>query len=375
LETRINKSGIKVYREKVYINNKACHSKWFLKITDAKNWKARIITERQKQLSTGLSYNPKITFGEFATKWFEEKIKIRNARKTQDTYRRELKQHLLPMFAKTSLGAISYSHVNLLTSKLKDKGLSNKTINNVVNTLKAILNVAVKWDYIAKSPLYGFQTLRLNPNTFKFWTNTEISQFLRATLNDAFYPAWVFALNTGLRKGEILGLCWDRVNMAQGQIEITRTIGRYGLQEHTKTYAKRILPMNDEVKRVLLGLMKEQRSPRFVFTNPDGTHLNYDRLTRAFTRAQKKAGMANIMRFHDTRHTFASQFMMHGGNVFTLQKLLGHTSVNMTMKYAHFADDYLKDAINIINFSGREKSGFSPNLAPTENNVLQVAGF
>ncbi len=374
METRKKQDGTIGHREKVYFEGKAIVSPFFRRQTDAKNWKARIMTERQKQLATGLSYNPKITFGEFAAKWFDEKVKVRNAKKTQDTYRRELNQYLLPMFAKTSLGAIYHHHVNLLTSQLKDKELSNKTINNVINTLKTILNVAVKWDYIAKSPLYGFQTLKLNPNTFKFWTNTEISQFLRATLNDPFYPAWVFALNTGLRKGEILGLCWDRVNMALGQIEITRTIGRYGLQEHTKTYTKRILPINDEVKRVLLGLMKEQRNPHFLFTDPDGTPLNYDRLTRSFIAAQKKAGMTNIIRFHDTRHTFASQFMMHGGNVFTLQKLLGHTSVNMTMKYAHFSDDYLKDAVNVVNFSGRATE-LSTKIAPEEESSLQVVGF
>jgi hypothetical protein len=75
---------------------------------------------------------------------------------------------------------------------------------------------------------------------------------------------------------------------------------------------------------------------------------------------KKKAGMTNVIRLHDTRHTFASQFMMHGGNVFTLQKLLGHKSVNMTMKYAHLADDYLKDAVGIISFSGEEKTDLSP---------------
>ncbi|MCX6112566.1 MAG: tyrosine-type recombinase/integrase [Proteobacteria bacterium] len=375
METYRKKDGAIGYREKVYFNGKAIVSPFFRRQTDAKNWKARTVTERQKQIATGLSYDPKITFGEFANKWFEEKVKGRNASKTQDTYRRELDKHLLPMFEKTSLGAISHTHANLLISELKKKELSNKTTNNVVNTLKAILNVAVKWDYIAKSPLYGFQTLKLNPNTFKFWTDTEISQFLRATLNDPLYPLWVVTVNTGMRKGELLGLCWDRINLSLGRIEITRMFNRYGLHEHTKTYEKRILPINDGVKDIILKLLREQKNPRFVFARPDGRPLDYNHITREFHKAQKKAGITNGIRFHDLRHTFASQFMMHGGNVFTLQKLLGHKSVNMTMKYAHLSEDFLKDAVNVVNFSGEEKTEDSTKTALETKTNLQVVGF
>lgn len=374
METRKNKNGIIVYREKVYLDGKAVVSPYFRRQTDARNWKARTITERQIQMSTGLSYNPKLTFLEFTEKWFEEKVKPRNSKKTQDTYRRELDKHLLPMFAKTPLGNITHSHANQLIANLKSKNLSNKTTNNVVNTLKAILNIAVKWDYIAKNPLYGYQTLRLNPNTFKFWTDTEISQFLRSTLKDPLYALWTIAINTGMRKGELLGLCWDRINLTQDRIEITRMFNRYGLQEHTKTYEKRILPINDGVKNLFLRLLKEQKKPRFVFARPDGRPLDYNHLTREFHNAQKRAGITNRIRFHDLRHTFASQFMMHGGNVFTLQKLLGHKSVNMTMKYAHLSDDFLRDAVNVVNFSGEENE-FSTKIAPQSNKILQIAGF
>jgi integrase len=375
LETRRKKNGSIVYREKVYINGQAVKSIWFNRITDARNWKARTITERHQQIASGITYNPKTTFEDFATKWFEERIKVRTSLRTQDAYRFELKNHLLPLLAKIPLGSINHQNANLLIAKLKDKELSNKSINNIVNTLKAILNMAVRWDYIPKNPLLGFQTLKVNPNTFKYWTTTEILQFLRANLNHPLYYLWVVMLNTGMRKGEALGLWWDRTNLSLGQIEISRTIGRYGLQEHTKTYEKRILPINDEVKKVLLELFKRQLNPHFVFTSPEGEQLDYHHVTREFIKAQKKAGMTNVIRLHDTRHTFASQFMMHGGNVFTLQKLLGHKSVNMTMKYAHLADNYLRDAVGIISFSGEEKIDFSPKTAPKEETVLQVIGI
>ena len=66
---------------------------------------------------------------------------------------------------------------------------------------------------------------------------------------------------------------------------------------------------------------------------------------RDFDKAQKKAGIQTRLRFHDLRHTFASQFMMNGGNVFDLQKLLGHTDIKMTMRYAHYSPEHLQSAM------------------------------
>jgi site-specific recombinase XerD len=70
---------------------------------------------------------------------------------------------------------------------------------------------------------------------------------------------------------------------------------------------------------------------------------------RRFHKAQAKAGLTNRIRFHDLRHSFASNFMMNGGNVFDLQKILGHTDIKMTMRYAHFTPDHLQTSIKYMN--------------------------
>ena len=350
---RKNKDGTIAYREKYYVNGKAIvHS--FRRKSDAVTWKARMIGERQKQIATGVTYSPRLKFKEFAECWYEEKVKIRNKRRTQESYRHYLDHYLYPIFAKTPLLNISHHQVNALIARLRDKGLSNKTINGVVDSLKTILNVAVRWDYIPRSPLFGFQSLKINPKAFMYWSKTEIFQFLRANITNPLYPLFVVAVNTGMRKGELLGLCWDRINLVQNQIEITRSLNRYGLQESTKTYEKRVIPINYEVKQVLTTLLKKQQSLKYVFATENGEPLSYNHIGIDFVKAQKLSGIASIIRFHDLRHTFASQFVMGGGSVYTLQKLLGHTTVEMTMRYAHLANDYLQEAVNIVRFSGSD---------------------
>ena len=109
--------------------------------------------------------------------------------------------------------------------------------------------------------------------------------------------------------------------------------------------------MNDKVKAILMERFKGRLNDEFVFTDSIGNHLDYCHLTeRHFMVAQREAGLSKIIRFHDLRHTFASHFMMNGGNLYTLQKLLGHSDIETTMIYAHLDSDFMKQSISLIGF-------------------------
>jgi site-specific recombinase XerD len=108
--------------------------------------------------------------------------------------------------------------------------------------------------------------------------------------------------------------------------------------------------------------MKAQKS-EFVFTEEDGQPLDVNHIYRHFQVAQKRAGITNTIRFHDTRHTFASNFMMNGGNLYDLQKLLGHTSIKMTERYAHLAPNHLEKTVGIVCFGETENAGVNPEFA------------
>ena len=124
-----------------------------------------------------------------------------------------------------------------------------------------------------------------------------------------------------MRKGELFGLTWDRVDLSRGVIQL----------EITKSEKRREIPMRVAVY-ALLAAMPEPRGGR-VWPR------RY--MDRVFQEAVAAAGIANF-RFHDLRHHFASWYMMRGGDLYSLSKILGHSKVSMSEKYAHLAPDYLR---------------------------------
>jgi site-specific recombinase XerD len=102
--------------------------------------------------------------------------------------------------------------------------------------------------------------------------------------------------------------------------------------------------MTGEVRAMLLATFAKKRNGKFVFVEKDGGEIKYAHVYRRFHQAEARAGITNKIRFHDLRHSFASNYMMNGGNVFDLQKLLGHTKIDMTMRYAHFSPNHLQSS-------------------------------
>ena len=120
--------------------------------------------------------------------------------------------------------------------------------------------------------------------------------------------------------------------------------------------------MTREVKSLLMSLYKANHGNNpFIFLEADGTEVKYAHIYRRFGKAQRNAGVMNKIRFHDLRHSFASNYMMNGGNVFDLQKLMGHADIKMTMRYAHFTPDHLQGSLKFMNMVGGDET-FIPVL-------------
>lgn len=326
-------------------------TKVFHRKTDADKFKAEMAIEKIRFEASGISFNNHIKFKDFAKEWFDTEVKNRKSLQTQRNYGSDLKLYILPIVGEIRLRDINIRHARLIENNMLDKNKHPRTVNKALTVFKTILNDAVKSNHLLKNPIRGYAELREPPKVIKFWTKEEVQQFLDFTKDDYFFDLYVVALNTGLRLGEILGLCWDKVDFDNNQLVINRCLGRSGLKDTTKTHEARFVPMNSKVKPLLEKRFKNKISDTFVFSKLDSTHLDYNHVTeRHFKKSQIESGLTKIIRFHDLRHTFSSHFMMNKGNIYTLQKILGHKDIQTTMIYAHLDRDFLQKEIELVNF-------------------------
>ncbi len=145
------------------------------------------------------------------------------------------------------------------------------------------------------------------------------------------------ALNTGMRKAEILNLKWNQVDLIARRIKV----------EKTKSGKVRFLPVNDVLFIALSRLKIMSRKNPFVFFNPDTGKPFLDMKT-GFKGACKRAGISNL-RFHDLRHTFASRLVAKGVDIETLKELLGHHSITLTQRYIHSNEERKMAAVELLN--------------------------
>lgn len=167
-------------------------------------------------------------------------------------------------------------------------------------------------------------------------------QALIANCPEYLKPIVTVAVNTGMRRGEILGLKWDQVDLEDGKILLTET----------KSSEERTIFMNETVKATLSGL---ERRDGLIFPVMVGA------MKKDYGEALKKAKMKDFT-FHDLRHTFASNLAMQGVELNDIRELLGHKTIARTLRYAHLSPAHKSKAVTILDrlwthFPPQEKGG------------------
>ncbi len=215
----------------------------------------------------------------------------------------------------------------------RKKNVSNATVNRDLTCLKHILKKAVEWGKITHNPITSIKLLKERNTRTRYLEEEEIRKLLEES-PDHLKPILITVINTGMRKGEILGLRWKDINFRQRVIVLL----------DTKNNERREVPINKLLFKVLLAIRKNPDSP-YVFCKKDGKP--YSNVRRSFETTIGKAGIEDF-RFHDLRHIFASHLVMAGVGLRTVQELLGHKSYEMTLRYTHLSPDHKKAAVDIL---------------------------
>ena len=201
------------------------------------------------------------------------------------------------------------------------------------------MNLAREQKLIAVNPAEGCALPRLEHREMKTLPVEQLQSFLREAKDSGVFELYYLELVTGLRRGELLGLKWEDVDLERGDLRVRRQIARIsgeGVEAPLKTKnAYRTLPLAEDTVDILEAQRKKTGDSPWVFPSPTGGPISPDSVLHMLHRVLKRAGLPRV-RFHDLRHTFATLALQNGVDVKTMSGMLGHFSAGFTLDtYAH----------------------------------------
>jgi integrase len=238
-------------------------------------------------------------------------------------------------------------------------GLSKRSLRNTHTVLHSALAAAVKADHLVRNPVDKVKRPKASNPEMSTWTIDELRAFLAATAEDRWGACWHLALMTGLRRGELVGLRWSDVDLDASRLSVwqsvTKTNGRVVVGDPKSESGKRPVSLDAGTVAVLRRWRRRQLEERmawgeawedsgYVFTTEDGRRVDPESLAWWFAKAVRTAGVP-VIRFHDLRHTHATQWLANGGDMFVLQRRLGHHSITITVdRYGHLVPGQQEEA-------------------------------
>lgn len=361
IDKRKNKDGSCSYRVRIFIEGKLTQTKSFNKKVDAVNWEA----SQKHNINMQANFPDKIrtcSVEELYHKWLREHATNHKAASSVVRDKQIFKDYLKKNIGNKKAHLVTSEEIEKIKQKLiEEDRLTNKSINNILQVIKTIFNFGIKRKCLKFNPLSCVSMLPVDQEAFDYWSFDESIRFLKYASskhkNDrAIYVLYLLCLKTGMRIGEAVALKWDCVDLGNKIITIKRSFdtARQNIQDTTKGRKIRHVGICNELLPELLSLFNKQDKSDFVLPNKNGGFIDYNNLReRHFEKDIHSAGVKKI-RIHDMRHTYASTYLIKGGDIFSLNKTLGHSDIKTTMRYAHLAQGQKVEIANVINYGLNE---------------------
>lgn len=303
-----------------------------------------------------LVQNNKIKLAEWVVKWIETYKKISIKTYTYEQYRYLIDQYIIPAIGEQPIQKLTTDTVQMFISNLIADGLSSRTTRYIFFVLKSALNKAVTNRIISKNPCDDTVLPKKTQKQAKILTGDELTKFLNCLEtggkdggNYYLYPAFLLQIATGLRRGEVLGLLWENVNLKEEYLEVKQHLtasiksGIFIGPPKTRASVRRI-PLPKIVIDVLTKY-KNGKTTGFVITTSNGNYIHPSNYKRSFNIFLEKAGLSKI-RIHDLRHTFSTLMVASGADIKMVSEIIGHTDVNFTASvYLHPTMDMKRKAM------------------------------
>ena len=262
-------------------------------------------------------------------------IAINVSTRTIDTYRYTLKR-FMEMTGKTDLSEIDSGVLFQFFADMRQKGYAPDTISGQYRALRTFFKYLYDNGHIPRNPMDGIKKPKMPKVFARTFTIQEITKIMDVFANKSDeiglrnYAIISVLFGTGIRKGELLGLTILDVNMAESILTVTG-----------KGNKQRIIPITGVLKRTLkryMGVRRGDNCP-FLFVTRDGDRMTEGCLMEIFKTVKNETGIkGSRVSPHTMRHTFAKMFLLNGGDLFALQKVLGHEDISTTRMYVDYTE-------------------------------------
>ncbi len=310
------------------------------------------------QLRMGVDINAETTVGELIQMWYDAEVKPKVSENTAVTIRSTINQHVLPYLSGERVRDVTPLQIKLVLNRATENGLTVNTVRRVLRVLRGAFALAEENGMILKSPVlprYKAEGKSLQKrDALTPEEETGLLEVLRET--SAYLFTWM-GLATGARRGELCGLKWDCVDLEKAEITLRRNLvfvgyGEYELHDYMKTESSaRIIPIPYDLVAALRA-ERASTSSVFVLHRPNGQPYNVNQFDTMWKSVRRRSGPERAegsrapyskthvkVTPHVLRHTYATRCFEAGLDIKEVQRLLGHSSMQVTMEiYTHYCE-------------------------------------
>lgn len=345
IRTRTDKDGKPYYTAQVRLKGYPPQTATFKRLTDAKKW----VQDTESAIREGRHFKTaeakKHTFGDMVDRYIRDVLPTKP--KQAPAQRPQLERW------KAELGSYALADVTpAMIVEVRDKLLkettprgdirSNATVVRYMAALSHAYTIAInEWQWIQDSPIAKVKKPTEPRGRVRFLDDMERERLLQecqASTNKWLYMAVILALATGMRKSELMNLCWQDVNLKEGYLILHQTKNGERRRVPLSGHGLELLKEHAKVKRLNTDLLFPGKVRDDAFID----------LRTAFENAVDRAEIEDF-KWHDLRHTFASYLAMNGASLAELANALGHKTLAMVMRYAHLTDGHLSNVVASMN--------------------------
>jgi integrase len=287
---------------------------------------------------------------------------------TFSSYKNMIDLHVAPHVGNAPLRRLDAASLNELYASLLEgtpdrRALSRSSTAYIHRIVHRSLRDAMRWGYIGRNPADLAEPPRVPRRDMTVWTTGQIGEFLQHVRSDRLYALWLLAFTTGMRRGELLGLRWPDVDLNGARLSVVQTLitvrGEVQFSEPKTAKSRRSLSLDAATVAVLRAHRKAQLEDRIawgpdwtdtglVFTRENGERLHPVVVSRQFLEFAAAAGLPRI-RFHDTRHSYATAALSAGVHPKVVSERLGHSTISMTLDlYSHVMPVLAEEAATLV---------------------------